>query len=224
VLSEHHYNLVVIVVHLFVIVGLNLVVYWLHVYWYINNVLCRWMTTWWILPKKRQQGLLLLAELSQYVIRQLGYQYTDRYLHKEEYRKTQETELQWVIRCMSRSRHLYKMFRMSLDIFMALYDLLISNYVVTSTSNVLLMESFVMFLWIVGGPRSFSQAEDRFTLSLWTIRNKFHEVSNCLRKLAKDNIKPRDPNFSIEHEKVKEDRFWPYSKARLELLMVHMFR
>jgi hypothetical protein len=88
---------------------------------------------------KKRQGLLLLAELSQHVIRQLGYQYTDRYLHKGEYRETQGTELQWVMRCMSRSRHLYKMFRTSSDIFMAFYDLLISNYGLTSTNNVLLM-------------------------------------------------------------------------------------
>jgi len=35
-----------------------------------------------------------------------------------------------------------------------------------------------------------------------------------LHKLA-DNIKPRDPTFSIAHEKVKNDRFWPYFKGAI---------
>jgi hypothetical protein len=70
-------------------------------------------------------------------------------------------------------------------------------------------------LWIVGGPQAFAQAENRFTRSLWTVHTKFHEVLNCLRKLAKDNIKPRDPTFSTEHDKIKEDRFWPYFKGAI---------
>jgi hypothetical protein len=72
-----------------------------------------------------------------------------------------------------------------------------------------------MFLWIVGEPQLFSQAENRFTLSLWTVHTKFHKVLNCLRKLAKDNIKPRDPNFSIDHERVKKDHSWPYFRRAI---------
>jgi hypothetical protein len=72
-----------------------------------------------------------------------------------------------------------------------------------------------MFLWIVGGPQAFAQAENQFTRSLWTVHTKFNEVLYCLRKLARDNIKPRDPTFSTEHEKVKEDRFWPHFKGAI---------
>jgi hypothetical protein len=61
-----------------------------------------------------------------------------------------------------------------------------------------------MFLWIVRGPQSFSQAKNRFKRSLWIIHTKFHEKLKCLRKLAKDNIKPRDPTFSTEHERKGE--------------------
>ena len=70
-----------------------------------------------------------------------------------------------------------------------------------------------MFLWIVGGPQSFSQVENHFTRSLWTVHIKFYEVLNCLRKLGKENIKPTESTFEYEHEKVKEDRFWPYFKG-----------
>ena len=109
------------------------------------------------------------------------------------------------------------MFRMSPDIFMSLHDLLVSTYGLTSTILVSSIESLAMFLWIVGGPQAFAQAEDKFTRSLWTVHTKLHEVLNCLRKLAKDNIKPRDPTFSTEHERIKEDRFCLILKALLEL-------
>ena len=104
---------------------------------------------------------------------------------------------------------------MSPDILMSVHDLIVSTYGLTSTINVSSIESLVMFLWIVGGPQAFVQAEDKFTRSLWTAHTKFHEVLNCLRKLAKDNIKPRDPTFSTEHERIKEDHFWPYFKGAI---------
>ena len=81
---------------------------------------------------------------------------------------------------------------MSPDILMSVHDLIVSTYGLTSTINVSSIESLVMLLWIVGGPQAFAQAEDKFTRSLWTVHTKFHEVLNCLHKLAKDNIKPRD--------------------------------
>jgi hypothetical protein len=64
-----------------------------------------------------------------------------------------------------------------------------------------------MLLWIVKGSQSFSQAENRFTRSLWTVHMKFDEVLKCMRKLRKDNIIPRDSTFSIDHARVRENRF-----------------
>jgi hypothetical protein len=100
-----------------------------------------------------------------------------------------------VMRCMGRPRYFYKMFRTSVEIFMALHDLLVSTYGLSSTNNVSSIESLAMFLWIVGGPQSFSQAENCFTRSLWIVHIKFHEVLKCTRELGKDNIIPRDPTF-----------------------------
>jgi hypothetical protein len=67
---------------------------------------------------------------------------------------------------------------------MALHDLLFSKYGLTDTNNVSSIELLAMFLWIVRGPQSFSQAENRFTRSLWIVHTKFHEVLKCLRKLG----------------------------------------
>jgi len=88
---------------------------------------------------------------------------------------------------------------MSPEIFNAVHDFLVSTYGLSSTNNVSSTESLAMFLWIIGGPQSFSQAENHFTRSLWILHMKFHEVLMCLRKLGKHNITLRD-------------RFWPYFK------------
>jgi hypothetical protein len=105
------------------------------------------------------------------------------------------------------------MFWMNPDVFMSLHDLLVSNYGLKSTRNVSSVETLAMFLWIVRGRQSFSQAEDRFQRFLWTIHTKFKQVLLYLRKLGKDNIKPRDPTFSTDHAKVQEDHFWSYFKG-----------
>jgi hypothetical protein len=75
-----------------------------------------------------------------------------------------------------------------------------------------------MFLYIVGGPQSFSHAENWFLRSTWTINKKFKEVLFCLQKLVKDNIKPKDPSFSIEHAKVREEHFWLYFKGAIDAI------
>jgi hypothetical protein len=98
---------------------------------------------------------------------------------------------------------------------LSLYDLLVSTYGLKSTSNVSSIESLAIFLWIFGGPNSFFQAENRFVRSLWTVHMKFKEVLPCLGKLSKDNTKPRDPTFSSEHPKVREDRLWPHFKGAI---------
>jgi hypothetical protein len=65
---------------------------------------------------------------------------------------------------------------MSTDVFMSLHDLLVSTYGLKLTNHVSSIESLAMFLWIVGGPRAFCQAENHFVRSLWTVHTKFKEV------------------------------------------------
>jgi hypothetical protein len=118
------------------------------------------------------------------------------------------------MRCFNRLRYFY-MFRMKPDVFKALHDLLVSSYGLKLTHIITSTESLAMFLLIVGGPQSFSQAENCFVQSTWTIHMKFKEVLKCLLQLGKENVKPKDPTFSYEHEKLKEDRFWPYFKGAI---------
>jgi hypothetical protein len=171
------------------------------------------------LARKGQQSLLSLNELSQHaaLLGNLAALYNERYANKAEYRAKEDPEsgYDWVMKCFKRPRYFYKMFRMSTEVFMALHDLLVSSYGLKSSRNVTSMESLAMFLWIVGGPQSFSQAENRFVRSTWTVHMKFKEVLKCLLKLAKHNIAPKDPTFSNEHEKLKEPRFWPHFKGAI---------
>jgi hypothetical protein len=112
---------------------------------------------------------------------EMGKIYNERYLHKGDYRETTETGIQWVMRCMDHPKYFYKIFQMSVEIFMALHDLPVSTNGLTSTNNVSSIESLAMFLWIIGGPQSFSKAENCFTRPLWTIHMKFHEVLKYMR-------------------------------------------
>jgi hypothetical protein len=125
--------------------------------------------------RKAQEGLLLLAELSNQAatLGHLGNLYTERYYDKSAYRDAQQTGIEWVMECLGRPRYFYKMFRMTPKVFMALHDMLVSTYGLRSTNNVSSVESLAMFLWIVGGPQSFAQAENRFVRSLWIVHMKF---------------------------------------------------
>jgi hypothetical protein len=125
--------------------------------------------------RKAQEGLLLLAELSNQAatLGHLGNLYTERYYDKSAYIDAQQTGIEWVMECLGRPRYFYKMFRMTTKVFMALHDMLVSTYGLRSTNNVSSVESLAMFLWIVGGHQSFAQAENHFVRSLWIVHMKF---------------------------------------------------
>jgi hypothetical protein len=72
------------------------------------------------------------------------------------------------------------MIGMRIEIFWSLHDLLVSTYGLKSTSNISCMESLAMFLYIVGGPQSFSHAKNWFSRSPSTIHMNFMEVLFCL--------------------------------------------
>jgi hypothetical protein len=43
-----------------------------------------------------------------------------------------------------------------------------------------------------------------------TVSRKFDHVLNCVIKLSKDIIKPKDPTFSTVHQRLQQPRFDPY--------------
>jgi hypothetical protein len=87
------------------------------------------------LVKKGYKGLQLLAELSKQAasIGYLGDKYSTRYLNKSDYRVPQQTRIEWVQECLAAPRYFYKMFRMTVEVFWSLHDLLVSTYGLTTT-------------------------------------------------------------------------------------------
>ncbi|XP_051207085.1 uncharacterized protein [Lolium perenne] len=148
----------------------------------------------------------------------LGYYgnlYSEKYLNKATRRIPQQTGLEWVHEQLDDRKRCYKMFRMYPDVFEQLHNLLVASYGLESTRDMESVECLGMFLWMVGGPQSFHQVENRFSRSLETIHRKFNMVLNCLYNLGKDNIKPVDRNFTDVHPRIQDPRFWPHFKGAI---------
>ena len=95
-------------------------------------------------------------------------------------------------------------------VFDALYRTLVQDYNLTSLRDMTSLESLAMFLWIVGGPNSFGDAEVRFCRSTQTVHTKFYQVLRCVYSMSDDLIRPMDPTFSQVHPKLLERRFAPH--------------
>ena len=101
-------------------------------------------------------------------------------------------------------------FRMTAETFHSLHHNLVHNYGLTSTRGMASIEALRMFLWMVGGPQSFSSAYVIFSRSKDTIHRKFREVLESICALSGHVIKPTDPTFTQPHPRVQEERFWPH--------------
>lgn len=122
------------------------------------------------------------------------------------------TGIQWVEERMKDPRKFYNCFRMRRSVFRMLHETLVATYGLQSTSQMSSIESLAIFLWMLGAPESNSQAADRFERSVSTISRKFHEVLDCVDRMAGDYIRPHDPTFTQVHEKIRQQRFWPHFK------------
>jgi hypothetical protein len=99
---------------------------------------------------------------------------------------------------------------MSRLLFDRLHDSLVLSYGLTSSGKMASTEALLMFLWIVGAPQSFVQVKNQFKRSKENISMKFNEVLDCVYRMAKEHMKPIDPNFTTPYLKLLSDRFAPY--------------
>jgi hypothetical protein len=142
--------------------------------------------------------------------------YCGTFLNKAERREHEVSGYEWVIRTMNRPKAYYKMFRLRRPVFDNLHEALTSNYGLESTTGMSPTECLAMFLWTVSGPLSVSQVENRFERSIKTINRKFNHVLNYLNRLAVDNIKLKDPQFSMVHSRLQEAHFSPHFMVSLD--------
>jgi hypothetical protein len=119
---------------------------------------------------------------------------------------------------MNRPKACYKIFRLRRPVFNNLHEALTRNYGLESTAGMSSIECLVMFLWTVDDLQSIRQVENRFERSTETINRKFNHVLNCLNRLAVDNIKPKDPQFSMVHSRLQEERFSLHFHGAIEAI------
>jgi hypothetical protein len=144
------------------------------------------------------------------VVAGFGMLYAENYLTKSAQKEPIMSDYDWVMTTLSDPTQCYKMFRMSQPLFDRLHDLLVSSYGLTCSRKMTSIEALGMFLWIVGAPQSFVQVNNQFKRSNQTISRKFNEVFDCVYRMAKELVKPIDPNFTTPHPKLLSNRFAPH--------------
>ncbi|XP_057747457.1 uncharacterized protein LOC130966657 [Arachis stenosperma] len=99
------------------------------------------------------------------------------------------------------------------SVFNHLCNDLVLNYGLKSTRGVSGEEMVATFLYMLGQGASYRILEERFQHSGETIFRQFHHVLSCVKKLAKNIIRPIDSNFGGTPKYIMDnDRYWPYFK------------
>jgi hypothetical protein len=55
-----------------------------------------------------------------------------------------------------------------------------------------------------------SPSKTHFSHSLETVSRRFNDVLQCVNRLAAQNIKPKNPTFTVVHPKIREHISWPH--------------
>jgi hypothetical protein len=95
---------------------------------------------------------------------------------------------------------------MSNEIFFDLHDLLVERYGLQPSLHMSTYESLGMFLFTCAGNESSQKVQNWFKHSGETWSRKFVEVVSSLMAMEKDFIRPKDPNFSTVHRRIRYDR------------------
>jgi hypothetical protein len=134
------------------------------------------------------------------------------YLDNHEARVPGQSGHSWTLEVLNTPGESHKMFRMNASLFEMLHNLLL-RHGLEPTLHMNSLEALAMFLLICGHGMSMNVVHGIFRHSTETISRKFDEVLNCLVSMAKDYIRPVDPNFSRTHSRLTNDsRMMPYFK------------
>jgi len=153
-----------------------------------------------------EEETAIVYGMSQYAM------HMQKYYNRAYYRVPKMTGLDWVEHKLANETACYNMFRITPDMFYRLHKVLTDEYDLKDTKKSTSTEALGMFLWMVGAPQSYRQADDRFERSLATVHNMFYRVLPCVVALGNDIIKPVDPEFSTMHPRVRNRRFYPEFK------------
>jgi hypothetical protein len=107
-------------------------------------------------------------------------EYFENHLTNKKRVEPRCTGQQWVFDNLGSSKDYYDMFRMHRPCFDSLHDTLVENYGLKGSNRMCSEEALGMYLWILGGPQSVTQVQNRFKRSRETINRKFVEVLYCV--------------------------------------------
>jgi hypothetical protein len=135
------------------------------------------------------------------------------YLDKNPPRTSILSGMGWVLETMKTPGECHRQLRMNTELFLDLHDLLVERYGLEPSLHMSTHEMLAMFLYTCGGNESNRRVQNRFKHSGETISRKFDEVLNSLMAMAKDYIRPKDPNFCAVHKRIRDDkRAFPHFK------------
>jgi len=139
--------------------------------------------------------------------------YVSIYMDKAPPRTSQLSGMGWVTETLDTPGECHTMLRLNKYIFLDLHDKLVGSYGLKPSKFMNTYEMLAIFLFICGGCESNRRGQNRFKHSGETISRKFHEVLNSVVAMAKDYLRPADPNFRIVHKRIRKDkRAYPHFK------------
>ncbi|XP_072062297.1 uncharacterized protein [Arachis hypogaea] len=157
------------------------------------------------MKKVTNQPLLAICGVANYYL---------RYVLKQEKRTSKLSGYQWLLELKEENEmRFFEQFRMRKSVFNRLCNDLVLNYGLKSTRGVSREEMVATFLYMLGQGASYIMLEKQFQHSGETIFRQFHHVLSCVKKLAKNIIRPIDPSFGDTPKYIMDnDRYWPYFK------------
>jgi hypothetical protein len=132
--------------------------------------------------------------------------YVDLYLAKNSPRTSGVSGTEWLLETMNTPGEYHRQLRMSNEIFLDLHTMLVERYGLQSSMHMSTYEMLAIFLYTCVGNESNRKTQNRFKHSGETISRKFDEVLNALMAMARDFIRPKNPNFSTIHKRIRDDR------------------
>jgi len=132
--------------------------------------------------------------------------YCDMYLYKNPPRTSTTSGMGWLLETLNTLGECHTQLRMSNEIFEDIHGLLVERYGLKPSYHMSTYEMLAMFLFTCAGNESSRKVQNRFKHSGETWSRKFDEVLNSLMAMAKDFIRPKDPNFPTVHRRIRDDR------------------
>ncbi len=163
---------------------------------------------------RRRRAVAVQILLQKHAAVMAAYYY--KFLHKVPCYTSSFTGRQWLHEIMTAENGIrcVNAFRMEKSVLLRLCGELEANYGLRPSTTTSVLEKVTMFLYTVALGISNRDVQERFQRSGWTMSHAVHDVLEAIvgrksgfRGLARDIIRPSDPQFATLHEKLTDNRY-----------------